>query len=372
MRDLVAVVMAGGRGERFWPLSRRQRPKQLLPLDGSSSLIQQAVERVLPLAGPERVLVVTNGEYAGQVRDQLHQIPPDHILVEPIGRNTAACIGLAAVHITTTPGPWPPDPTLVVLPADHVVRDVEGFRRVVRVAARAAQTHPLVTIGLWPTRPETGYGYIELGERLESLEGHDVYRVSRFVEKPPEALARRFVADGRHLWNSGMFVWRASAILAAIRRHMPSLYAGLEVIARAPEGGARQAAIARVYQELESISIDYGVLERSSELAVVPAGFGWDDAGSWPSLERLFEPDEEGNVVQGARHVGVDTRRCIIFQSPEPAGRPGRPRLVATLGVDDLVVVQTEDVTLVCSKQRAQEVRSLLERLRAWGWEEYL
>ena len=372
MSDLVAVVMAGGRGERFWPLSRRHRPKQLLHLDGSQSLIQQAVDRVLPLIPPQRVLVVTNGEYVGPVREQLQRLPPENILVEPVGRNTAACIGLAAVHVKTAGGPWGEDPILVVLPADHVVRDPEGFRRVVRAAAEAAQEHPLVTIGVWPTRPETGYGYIELGERLGNRQGYDIYRVQRFVEKPAQALARRYVADGRHLWNSGMFVWKVSAILAAIEQHMPQLHRGLQSIAAVPPGPAREAVIARVYEDLESVSIDYGVLEQSHQIAVVPADFGWDDAGSWPALERLFEPDEEGNVVQGGRHVGVDTRRCVVYLSDEAVSRFGRPRLVATLGVSDLIIVQTEDVTLVCSKERAQDVRLLLSRLRSAGWPEYL
>ena len=372
MRELVAVIMAGGRGERFWPLSRRHRPKQLLQLNGTQSLVQQAVERVLPLIPPQRVLVVTNGEYVASVREQLHRLPSENILVEPVGRNTAACIGLAAVHVKTAPGPWGEDPILVVLPADHVVRDPEGFRRVVRAAAEAAEEHPLVTIGVWPTRPETGYGYIELGERLGNRQGYDVYRVARFVEKPAEALARRYVTDGRHLWNSGMFVWRTRAILEAIERHMPRLHQGLQAIAAAPAGPAREAVVAGVYEELESISIDYGVLERSQDIAVVPADFGWDDAGSWPALERLFEPDEEGNVVQGARHVGVDTRRCIVYLGDDAVGAAGRPRLVATLGVSDLVIVQTEDVTLVCSKERAQDVRLLLSRLRGCGWLEHL
>ncbi|HEY8486922.1 MAG TPA: mannose-1-phosphate guanylyltransferase [Limnochordales bacterium] len=370
MGELVAVVMAGGRGERFWPMSRRSRPKQLLALDGEMSLIQQAVQRILPLVGPERVLVVTNREYADQVRAQLDPVPPANILVEPVGRNTAACIGLAAVHLSTRPGPWGDDPIMVVLPADHVVRDAEGFRRVVRAAAEAARRYPLVTIGVWPSRPETGYGYIELGARLENCQGYDVYQVRRFVEKPSQAVARRFVADACHLWNSGMFVWRARAILQAIERHLPELARGLAAIAQSPPAGWEQA-VAQVFETLPSISVDYGVLERSDQLVVVPADFGWDDAGSWPALERLFAPDEEGNVVRAERFVGLDTRGCVVFDGGEGA-RGGRPRLIAALGVRDLVVVQTEDVLLVCAKERAQEIRALLAHLRERGWQEYL
>ncbi len=366
MAPLVAVIMAGGRGERFWPLSRRARPKQLLNLDGSRSLIQQAVERVLPLVDPQRVLVVTGREYVASIRAQLPDLPEANILVEPAGRNTAACIGLAAVHLERTPGPWGSDPIMVVLPADHVVRDAEAFRRVMRAAAEAAETHALVTIGLWPTRPETGYGYIELGQPVGKALGYDVYQVQRFVEKPDLTLARRYVADGKHLWNSGMFVWRVRAIREALARHMPALHEGLERVARAwgrPDGGA----VARsVFDGLESVSIDYGVLERAEGIVVIPADFGWDDAGSWPAFERLFAPDEAGNVVRGARHVGIDTSQCIVVVNG------AQPKLVATLGVRDLVIVETEDVTLVCAKERAQDIRALLARLRSLGHQEYL
>ncbi|WP_324716934.1 mannose-1-phosphate guanylyltransferase [Carboxydochorda subterranea] len=375
---LVAVIMAGGRGERFWPLSRRARPKQLLNLDGSRSLIQQAVERVLPLTGPERVLVVTGREYADSIREQLPELPASSILVEPAGKNTAACIGLAAVHLSRVPGPWGPDPIMLVLPADHVVRDGEAFRRVVRAAAAAALRHPLVTLGIWPTRPETGYGYIELGERAAVAQGYDVYRVQRFVEKPDRVLARRYVTDGRHLWNSGMFVWRTGAIREAIATYMPALHEGLERIAAAWGGPDHARTAADVYARLDSVSIDYGVLERAREIAVIPADFGWDDAGSWPALERLFSPDEDGNVVQGGHHVGIDTSQCIVFvngepsRSTDPARTGRRPRLVATLGVRDLVIVETEDVTLVCAKDRAQDIKHLLAALRAGEQEAYL
>lgn len=366
MAPLVAVIMAGGRGERFWPLSRRARPKQLLNLDGPRSLIQQAVERVLPLVGPERVLVVTGREYVASVREQLPELPEANILVEPAGRNTAACIGLAAVHLQRTPGPWGPDPIMMVLPADHVVRDAEAFRRVMRAAARAAEEHPLVTIGLWPTRPEPGYGYIELGEPAGQALGYEVYRVRRFVEKPDVALARRYVVGGRHLWNSGMFVWRTGAIREALARYMPQLHQGLERIARAWGAPDAEAVARAVYEGLESVSIDYGVLERAEEMVVIPADFGWDDAGSWPAFERLFAPDEDGNVVRGARHVGIDTSQCIVVVNGT------QPKLVATLGVRDLVIVETEDVTLVCAKERAQDIRALLARLRSLGHQEYL
>ncbi|MEW6046012.1 MAG: mannose-1-phosphate guanylyltransferase [Bacillota bacterium] len=375
MNELVAVIMAGGRGERFWPLSRRARPKQLLNLDGTKSLIQQAVERVLPLTEPDRVLVVTGREYAESIRAQLPGLPPDNILVEPAGKNTAACIGLAAVSLEKAPERWGDDPLMAVLPADHVVRDAEAFRRVMRAAARAAHEHHLVTIGVWPTRAETGYGYIELGPPVGNALGYDVYRVRRFVEKPDVGQARRYVADGQHLWNSGMFVWRRRAIRAAIARHMPALHRGLERIAAAWETPGSAGVAAEVFAGLEPISIDYGVLEKAEGIAVVPADFGWDDAGSWPALERLFSPDEDGNVVQGARHVGIDTSQCIVFlngdKGPGEAGR-ARPKLVATLGVRDLVIVETEDVTLVCSKERAQDIRALLARLRALDYQEYL
>lgn len=375
---MVAVIMAGGRGERFWPLSRRARPKQLLTLDGGRSLIQQAVTRVLPLTGPERVLIVTGQEYAETIRSQLPELPASSVLVEPAGKNTAACVGLATVHLQRAGGPWGDDPIMMVLPADHVVRDAEAFRRVMRAAAHCAREHPLVTVGIWPTRAETGYGYIEMGERMGLALGYDVYRVDRFVEKPDVAQARRYVASGRHLWNSGMFVWRMHEIRRAIAEHLPALHEGLERMARAwgtPEHGD---VAARAFASLEPVSIDYGILERAREIVVLPADFGWDDAGSWPALERLFSPDEDGNVVRGGRHVGIDTSQCIVYVNGEPSrdadrpGAPARPRLVATLGVRDLVIVETEDVTLVCAKEQAQDIKRLLAKLRGGEHQAYL
>lgn len=354
--SLHAVIMAGGSGTRFWPLSRRARPKQLLDLVGGASLIRQTVDRITPLVPPARIVVVTVAEHADALHAEVPEVPRANLLIEPVGRGTAAAIGLAAVVLRARD----PHATLAVLPSDHFIRDPARFRAILEAAAEAAGAGDyLITLGMKPTMPETGYGYIRVGERLRTAKDWPVHRVDRFIEKPDRARAEAYVADGRYLWNGGMFVWRTDAVVDAIRLHLGEVFEGLAEIGLAIGGGDFRAAVDRVYGRLPNVSIDTGVLEKAGNVLVVPAEVGWHDVGSWSALDDLLPRRENGNVGIG-EHVAVDSRRCVVY-SPK--------KLVATVGVDDLVIVETDDALLVCRKDQAQEVRRVIEALEGRGLE---
>jgi len=529
--------MAGGRGERLWPRSRAALPKQFVQLPAANwqsdrTLIQATVDRIRPLIPKENIFVVTGSEWAGLAREQLPEIPAENIIIEPAARNTAPCIALATSVIRRRYRGE--DPVMVVLPADHVIRDEAAFRMALRAAISASQyrftsevseaeastfsgcssqaaaggsgtamaesgpgaeaeaegwadvaatadnahgqadarartqvevgaaddvqngaatdqlPYPLVTLGIWPTRPETGYGYIKIGRFFRSAYGHFAYEAAEFTEKPDAVKAQHFVASGQYVWNSGMFIWRASAIWEAFRRYLPDVYAVFEGVGgvggvdgvggvggvggvdgadavdgvgagggvdgvdavggvdgvdgvdgadpiSATKGAAASDSdnpVARAYRQLPSISIDYGIMEKARPIVTILCSFGWDDVGSWPALERLLPADEQGNVIEAAACVAVDSRNCIVGQdgnhgrvqaSPGVSGVSGVsassassassracPRLIALLGVEDLIVVDTDNVLLVASKSRAQDLKKLLERLRSEGLEEYL
>jgi len=355
------VILAGGSGTRFWPLSRKQRPKQLMSVFGGRSMLQRTVERVLPLR-PEHILVVTNELQAEETARQLASLDKGviSVLAEPLSRNTAPAIGLAAAVIERD------DPTAVmaVLPADHYITDEEEFRRTLLLAEQAAANWNLVTLGIVPTSPETGYGYIEadMGRGRDGL-----FPVRRFVEKPPREKALEFLGSGNFYWNSGMFVWRTDVILDRIRTHLPDLSAGLSVL-EVPKNlrhlSDMKEQVARLYGHIESISIDYGVMEKAEGAVVIPASFGWSDVGSWGALSGLLESDDDGNtVIDGSRVVSLDSGNCLVR---------GGGRLVALLGVQDLVVVDGGDALLVCPRDRAQDVRKVVEELERQGLKEYL
>lgn len=351
-----AVIMAGGAGTRFWPLSRRTRPKQLLPLGPEhESLLSATVRRIGPRITPDRTFIVTSAGLADAVRADVPSVPARNILAEPIGRNTAPCVGWAALHVRRKD----PNGILAVLPADHYIGDPSTFLDLIERAVEAAADGDLVTIGLRPGRPETGYGYIELGE--EVLEG--VHRARRFVEKPNRQRAEQFLASGRFLWNSGMFFFRADAILDAIRTHLPGLGEMLDRFDEAAARNEEQAAIEARYADLPSISIDHGVMEKAQQVLVVPGDFGWSDLGSWTTAWELSPKDEQGNAFR-ADAIGIDARGCYV---EAPAGK-----VVALLGVRDLVVVDTEDALLVVPRDQAQEVRRIVEALKARNDEEHL
>lgn len=348
--SLHAVIMAGGAGTRFWPVSRRGRPKQLLDLVGGASLIRQTVDRIRPLVPPARIVVVAGAEHAERLHAEIPELPAANLLVEPTGRGTAAAIGLAAVVVRARD----PHATLAVLPSDHFIRDPESFRATIEAACDvAAAGDYLLTLGMKPTAPETGYGYIRVGEEVRTSRGLPVHRVDRFIEKPERARAETYVADGHYLWNGGMFVWRVDTVLDAIRLHLPDTFEGIAEIGLALNGRDLGEATRRVYARLPSVSIDTGVLERAGNVLVVPAEVGWHDVGSWGALDELLPQRGDGNVGVG-EHVAIDTHRCVVY-SPK--------KVVATVGVDDLVIVETDDALLVCRKDQAQEVRRVIEEL---------
>jgi mannose-1-phosphate guanylyltransferase len=346
-----AVVMAGGQGTRFWPLSRAARPKQLLPLGGGDeSLLRATVRRIAELVPPERVLVVTGANLKDGVLAELPELPPENVLAEPLGRNTAPCVGWAAATVARRD----PASILAVLAADHFIGDEPAYVEVLRRAVRTAATGELVTVGIQPTRPETGYGYLELGDAL----GDGVFRARRFVEKPDRARAEEFLRAGNFLWNSGMFFFRADVVLAAIERFLPQLARGLTAFDAAAAKGEEAEAVARGYAELPGVSIDTGVMERAERVAVVPGDFGWSDVGSWTTAWELAEKDGEGNALP-ADAVSVDGARNYV--------RAPHGKVVALVGVADLVVVDTEDALLVMPRERAQDVRAVVDALRARG-----
>lgn len=356
---MYAVIMAGGRGTRFWPRSRKRTPKQLLNIAGKGSMIRETVARIRPLVKPEEILVVIGRIIEDEVKRQLPEVPVENIIVEPVGRSTAACIGLAALYIKRKDE----EAVMAVLPADHVIKHVEQFRQIMAAAERMAfKDHYLVTIGIRPTHPETGYGHIHFGEEVKVVDGQPIYKVLEFTEKPSLELAEQFMATGEYLWNSGMFFWKLSTIFENLRVHMPQLYDGLVKIEKALGTPREQEVIESVYQSLESVSIDYGVMEKAERVVVIPAGLGWSDVGSWTALEEVRDKDPQGNVFVGD-HINIDTRDSIVF-SPE--------KLVATIGLKDIIVIETEDALLICPKERAQEVKHIVELLEERGMEEYL
>jgi mannose-1-phosphate guanylyltransferase len=349
MAATYGVIMAGGSGTRFWPLSRAARPKQLLPLGGGDvSLLRATQQRLDALIPPERTLVVTSQALAEQTRAELPELPPENVLAEPVGRNTAPCVGWAAAVIARK------DPTAVmaVLPADHHIANVRGFQGVLERAIQAAADGDMVTVGIKPTRPETGYGYIELGDELSP----SVHRVRRFVEKPDELRARQFLAAGRFLWNSGMFFFRADTLLSAVRQHLPGLGDALTAYDEAAKRGEEQALVQSTYATLPDVSIDHGVMEKASRIAVVPGDFGWSDVGSWTTAWELAERDANDNALFG-EIVTVDSKGSYV-RAPEG-------KVVAVIGLDEVVVVDTEDALLVMPRSRAQDVRAVVNALKA-------
>jgi mannose-1-phosphate guanylyltransferase len=354
---LHAVVMAGGSGTRFWPKSRRDRPKQLLKLTGDATMLQQTVARIAPMAPPGRVWIITGADQADAVRAQLPDLPRANVVAEPCPRDTAACVGLAAQVVARAD----PDATMIVMPADHVIRPDEAFRATVRAALSVIDADPsaFVTFGIKPTRPETGYGYIERGESLGAPEGIVLHRVAQFREKPDLDTAERFVADGRFAWNSGIFVWRARAILDALEVHRPGLAAGLRRVGRALGTPEEAGAIAREYPGLERVPIDKAVMEQATNVRVLEVVYDWNDVGDWRALSSLVPPDAGGNTIQG--HVlATDTTGSIIVS--DDGG------LIATLGVDDLVIVQSGGATLVAHKDQLDKLKALVEGLDRAGF----
>jgi mannose-1-phosphate guanylyltransferase len=357
------VIMAGGSGSRFWPRSRRRRPKQLIRLLGEGSMIQQTVSGLQTSFPPESFLIMTNAAQAEEVRRQLPQFSAAQTVAEPVGRDSAACIGLAALILLDQD----PGAAMLVVASDLILSPAEEFVRCVAEAERIAlQEKTLVAFGVKPTIPSEQFGYIRRGERLPSDPSRDApptFRLAHFKEKPTTQQAQEFLRTGEYYWNCGNFVWRAADILEAIRQHLPELHAGLEKIRPAIGTAQQERVVAREYPTLTRISIDYGVMQKATNAVVVEMALVWDDLSTWNALARHHDQDEQGNVVM-ARHAGIDTRGCIL------AAEDGH--LIATVGVKDLIVVQTPDATLICDRSRAADVKALVELLRARGLDAYI
>lgn len=352
-----AVIMAGGGGTRLWPLSRKARPKQMLRLLEERSLFQTSVERLQGLFPYERILVVTIQDQAAELQEQCPDIPVENYVIEPLPRGTASVIGLAAVALVQRD----PLATMAVLTSDHYIANEPGFREVLRTAHALAQDDWLVTLGITPTYAATGYGYIQRGSLIRSMRGRDVYRAQRFKEKPDEAQARQLLAQGDHTWNSGMFVWKSARILQEMRLQMPELSVGLEQIAAVWGSPAHGMILQQVWSGLQPVTIDYGIMEDAAQVAVIPANdLGWSDVGSWDSLFDVLPADENGNIVMGGEHIGLDTSQSLVYVNQDH-------RLIVTIGVNDLVVVDTGDVLLVCRKDQAQRVRQVVDQLKRKG-----
>jgi len=352
-----ALIMAGGRGERFWPYSRRNRPKQFLSLtpDGQT-LLQLTVQRILPLVDIEDMYIATHADYKEQVRQQLPDLPEENILCEPVGRNTAPCIGLGAVHIAQKHK----DALMFVLPSDHLIKYVPIFRDTLSEACGVAMKGDnLVTIGITPDYPETGYGYIKFNSG--AAEGR-AFSVDRFVEKPDLETAKQYLGSAEYLWNSGMFVWKISSVMARFEQLMPEMHAGLLRIQASIGTEEEAATLEREFTQFPSESIDYGVMEKTSNIYVLPSSFGWDDVGSWLAIERIHPTNEFGNVVKG-NFITVSTENCVL---------QGGEKLIAAVGLKNLIVVDTEDTLLICAKESAADIKRVLENLRTCNRSEYL
>lgn len=344
--------MAGGRGERFWPQSRLTRPKHLLPIVGEKPMLTQTIERLGKLVPPENVIIVTNKEQQEAVSEVCPMVPVENIVAEPVGRDTAAAVGLSSILVKHRD----PEAAFAMLPADHVIHDSARFQQVLDIAFRAAEAEDaLVTVGIKPDHPATGYGYIQRGKSVSTIEGRDVFNVTAFREKPDEATAREYMDAGNFYWNAGMFFWRVPVIEGAMKKLTPKLWSALEKIDQGLSQGEKLEELLEThYPGLEKISVDYAIMEKADAVRVVESDFDWDDVGSWPAVERHFQADDQGNVLRGSVEIEGSENNIVINSGK---------RLTALVGVKDLVIVETEDATLVCSKEQAQDIKNLVKKL---------
>lgn len=355
-----ALIMAGGRGERFWPKSRKHLPKQFLSLtNDGKTMIQLTVERILPIVDMNNIYISTNENYKKLVMEQLPEIPEANILCEPVGKNTAPCIGLAAVHIRKKIG----DAIMMVLPSDHLIKNNVMFLDVLRDASDVAQENTnLVTVGITPSYPETGYGYIQFDTQNIRECKNRAYKVLKFKEKPDLSIAKEYVSSGDYLWNSGMFVWKASSILSNIKEFMPETYEGLKKIEESIGTETQNEVLNSEFEKFKSESIDYGIMEHAKDIYILPGTFVWDDVGSWLALERINPTNDYGNVVVG-NVISIDTKNSIIV---------GDKKLISTIGLKDIVIVDTDDAILICDKDSTNEIKKVLENIKICNRIEYI
>lgn len=350
MKDKFAVIMAGGRGTRFWPLSAGNTPKQFLRLLGKESLIQATVNRLKPLFTIQQVIIVTAKDQYAVVKEQLKELPEENILLEPEGKNTAACIGLAAVHIRKKSS----NSAFVVMPSDHIIKTPAKLRKTLKAVFRSLdEFDSLHTIGFKPLYPETGYGYIKMGRKVKKIEGLSVCEVEKFTEKPSLKVAKRYVESGNYFWNSGIFGWSTDVLLDEMKRYTPNLYKALQRIEKAIGTSKYQSVLKKEYKKLENISIDYALLEKSKNILMIPSSMNWTDIGSWDALENVFPKDRNGNISSGDNYI-LDSQNNIAFS---------REGSIVLQGVKDLIVVKSGEKVFVCRRNNSQQVRKVVEFL---------
>ncbi len=355
------VLMAGGMGTRFWPRSRKGYPKQLLNLFGDKSMIRLTYERIKDLTSDENILIITNQELLEPIQQQIPEIPKSNIIAEPFGKNTAPCIGLAAAIVRKKASLEEP---MVILPADHLIREVDVFQDVIKTAVTYAEQHDaLVTLGITPTYPETGYGYIQRGEAVSKINNRTIYKVKTFAEKPNLETAKLFLKSGDFLWNSGMFVWKTGTILNEFSKHQPEMAAGFEQIFQNLYTDRMEETILDVYMRIKTISIDYAIMEVAQSVYIIEADFSWNDVGSWEAAYAISEKDGKQNAITAANSVVIDAQNNLIY-SPN--------KLVALIDVDNLAVVETEDAILICRKDSSQRVKEVVDALKQRKLDQYL
>lgn len=358
MSSFYAAIMAGGVGTRLWPLSRQTRPKQALPLIGSRTMFQHAVDRLTPLLSPDHILVVTNPKHAEILGPQAPELPDENFILEPMGRDSGPAVGLCAVHLRRRD----PDAVMAMLTADHHIAKVERFRAVLAAAEKVARTGKIVTLGIKPDYPSTGFGYVQQGESLGQFDGFEVFHAAQFTEKPDSDTAETFFESGEYSWNSGMFIWRVDQVLTEFQKQRPRIHRQLMAIADALGTLDEVQVLSEIWPQIEKISIDYAIMEGAEDVAVIPVELGWSDVGSWATLLELIPGDDQENVIVGP-HLGLDTVRTLVRSED---------RLVVTIGLEDMIVIDTDDALLVCSRDRAQDVKQIVQQLRREGQDELL
>lgn len=354
--NIYGVIMAGGGGTRFWPLSRQEEPKQLLNLSGKDLMINETIDRIATVADMKDIFVVTNVTQVPKMKTAtVGRLQENHILAEPSARNTSACIGYAAMEIIKKYG----DGIMCISPADHFIKNQAEFTRVLKEAVEVAEKEDkLITVGIQPTYPATGYGYIKFDKSEDSV----AKTVMEFKEKPNLETAKEYLASGAYAWNSGMFIWKASTILKKFEELLPDVYTCIEKIGEAMGTAKEAEVINRIYPNIPSISVDYGIMEKSSDVLVISGDFGWNDVGSWENMDVIYDEDENGNILVG-NQINIDTKNTISYS---------KKRLITTVGVENLIIVETEDAIMVCDKSRAQDVKLIVDQLKADGKNEYL
>lgn len=357
---LFGVIIAGGSGTRFWPLSRENRPKQLLEITGNKAMIQRTVERIAARIPPQNILVITTSHQVEAIKKKLIYIPEENIIAEPFGRDTAPCIGLAAIVIEKRDK----EGIMAVMPADHIIQPEERFIDIINIAGSIAkESETLVTLGIKPSSPSPHYGYIHRGCNKKTINGTSVYDVKGFKEKPDIDIAKGYMDSGEYYWNSGVFIWSVRSILSCIERYLPGLSAGLKRIRQYLDTPEEERVIKEEYKRLKKVSIDYGVMEKARDIKVIETDLFWDDIGSWKAIERLNKQDDNGNTIL-AGHSGINTNNCIIVGKKD--------HLIATVNVSSLIIVHTEDATLVCNKDKDEDIKELVKRLKEEGFDGYL